>query len=224
MRPPVSRAHGLRRGPSHYDFPCNRLRISSIALPVITHSLSGIDRLSDRRHPSSIASLDARSILSLSDKPLRFPHAALSLVPSRSLLSELVPRPFFLQHERTTCGSRAHLHRACARPLLPCATRAARLLRLKSRRSPPGSHRSPSLRYSARRLALSLTLSSPCSRSWRTVAAVLVAPPFARSRSRPSCVLQLVLRVRHGTHAPPPFLSSTRSIPHLGATAPPRLL
>lgn len=52
---------------------------------------------------------------------------------SRSLLTDLASRPFFLQHERTTCCSRAHLRRACVRPLLPCATRAARVLRTKSR-------------------------------------------------------------------------------------------
>lgn len=47
---------------------------------------------------------------------------------SRSLLTALVPRSFLLQHERTTCCSRVHLRRACVRPLLPCATRAARVL------------------------------------------------------------------------------------------------
>lgn len=70
------------------------------------------------------------------DEPLRSlarrsPSSHLVPSLSRSRLTDLVPRPFFLQHERTTCCSRAHLRRACVRPLLPCATRAARVLRTK---------------------------------------------------------------------------------------------
>lgn len=148
-------------------------------------------------HPSSHLRLVNRSV-SLTRRPPSSNHA---LSPSRSLLTDLVSRPFLLQHERTTCCSRAHLRRACVRSLLPCATRAARVLRTKSRVIPPGCLRSPSLHYSDRRLALSLTLSSPCSRSWRTVAAVLVAPrSLVLAR-----VSQLVLRVRHAKYAPPPF-------------------
>lgn len=155
-------------------------------------------------HPSSHLCLASRFVLSqLAPFPSRgaLLRPTTPLSPSRSLLTDLVSRPFLLQHERTTCCSRAHLRRACVRSLLPCATRAARVLRTKSRVIPPGCLRSPSLHYSDRRLALSLTLSSPCSRSWRTVAAVLVAPRspvLAR-------VSQLVLRVRHAKYAPPPF-------------------
>lgn len=123
---------------------------------------------------------------------------------SRSFLTELVSRPFFLQHERTTCCSRAHLHRACVRPLLPCATRAARVLRTKSRRSSRFSlvSFSPLQRSTPRALAHPLvTLLSLVAHGRRRPCFA----PFAPSRSRPSCVLQLVLRVRHAKHAPPLF-------------------
>jgi len=115
-----------------------------------------------------------------------------------------VSRSFFLQHERTTCCSRAHLHWACVRTLLPCATRAARVLRTKSHRSSRFSlvSFSPLLRSTPRALAHPLvTLLSLVAHSRRRPSCT----PIARSHSCSSCVLQLVLRVRHAKYAPPPF-------------------
>lgn len=83
-------------------------------------------------------------LLSLSGEPLRSLTTRSVSLTRRSLLSHFAPsrsyslltdpvlRSFFLQHERTTCCSRVHLRRACVRPMLPCATRAARVLRTKA--------------------------------------------------------------------------------------------
>lgn len=140
-------------------------------------------------HPSNDRPLVfVRRTASLSHGSLRFPHAGASpsshLAPSRSLPTELASRPFFLQHERTTCGSRAHFHRTCAHSLLPCATRAARVLRTKSRRSPPGSSAvsfSPLQRTTPRALAHPLvTLLSLVAHGRRRPCRA----PLARSRSR----------------------------------------
>lgn len=128
---------------------------------------------------------------------------------SRSLLTDLASRPFFLQHERTTCCSRAHLRRACVRPLLPCATRAARVLRTKSRLV---SSRFSLVSFSPLQRSTPRALAHPLVTLLSLVAHGRHRPccaPIARSRSFSlvfsSCVLQLVLRVRHAKHAPPPF-------------------
>lgn len=113
----------------YYDFACNRLRISSITLPssLILPFLVSIafqidaspilDRVT-RRGPSNDRPLCLvnRFVLSrLVSLTRRSLSSHLAPSPSRSLLTDLVPRPFFLQHERTTCCSRAHLRRACVR-------------------------------------------------------------------------------------------------------------
>lgn len=184
--------------------------------PVISHSLSGIDRLSDRRvtYPRSRRSMPRTwslhpLVFVRRTASLRFPRAALSLIQPRALAVSLAP------------------NRACASSLLPPA-RADHVL---FSRSPPSGMRPSAAtvrnsccacvktQVSSFSSRFSLVSFSPLLRSTpRALAHPLVTllslvahgrrrpcrAPFARSRSRPSCVLQLVLRVRHGKHAPPP--------------------
>lgn len=133
------------------------------------------------------------------------PSLYLILFPSlaRSYLRDLASRSFLLQHERTTCCSRAHLclcGYSMRPPELPCAARAARALAILL-----SEYRIRGFLFLS--LFLSLTVigvcvcvcaspspfSSPSSRSWRTVAAVSVA----RSSRSLAPSGELVLRVRH---------------------------
>lgn len=219
----MSCAEGM---PSHYDFPCNRLRIFPISHPPITPlilpfvpiALHQIDASLSSTHCTEAVLLTIvlllsslfgeplrRSLTTRSVSLMRRPHPTLLPSLSRSFLTDLVSRPFLLQHERTTCYSRAHLRQACVRTLLPCATRAARVLRTKSRCSSRFSlvSFSPITAIDASRALahpLPVTLLSLVAHGCRRPCCA----PIARSRSRSSCVLQLVLRVRYAKHAPPP--------------------
>lgn len=162
------------------------------------------------------------------DEPLRSlarRSPSSDLVPSlsRSRLTDLVPRPFFLQHERTTCCSRAHLRRACVRPLLPCATRAARVLRTKVSSFLPV--------LSLFGLLLSITaIDASRSRSPSRHPALARGARSPPSLLRPDRSFSLAFLVRspaRAARAPrkartPSFRSSACSIPRLahGATAP----
>lgn len=123
---------------------------------------------------------------------------AVSLAPNRSRVSSLLP-PARANHVLFSRSPPSGM-----RPLLPCATRAARVLRTKSRHSSRFSlvSFSPLQRSTPRALVHPLvTLLSLVAYGRRRPCCA----PIARSRLRSSCVLQLVLRVRHVKHAPPPF-------------------
>lgn len=120
-RPPVSHVHELRWGSSHYDFPCNRLRSSYapitllspfilpfhlglIALRQIDASpiLNRIARCIDAVLLTTVflSSLSGEPLRSLTTRSVsltrRSPSSHLALSLSRSLLTNMVSRPFLL--------------------------------------------------------------------------------------------------------------------------------
>lgn len=109
-----------------------------------------------------------------------------ALPPSRLFFFDLRSRPFLLQHERTTCYSRAHFCQAYVR-----CYRAQLVLRVRYESSivPFFSRFCFFLFLTANDISFSCSpFSSPCSSSWRTVATVsVVLSLLVLTRPRSSC-------------------------------------